>query len=471
MGGLTPYREKLESRIPWLELVPHHWQVFRAKVLFREIDERSDTGREELLSVSHLSGIRRRSELNANMFLARSNKGHKLCRPDDLVINTMWAWMGALGVSSHSGLVSPSYSVYRPRRELAFVPRYVHHLLRTPAYVVEYTHRSTGIHSSRLRLYPDQFLQIPVLLPPPGEQAAIVRFLEHASGHIDRFIRAKQKLIALLNEQKQAIIHRIMTRGLDPDVPMKDSGVPWLGEIPASWEVRKLKQCVTAVEQGWSPQCEAQPGGPDEWCVLKVGCVNGDTFATEQNKRLPSALGPRRELEIRHDDILVSRANTPELLGLAAVAEHPRPRLLLCDKLFRFRALAPYAPRFLVHALRARPSRAQIESSTNGASSSMQNIGQSVVKNLQLAAPRLEEQLRICAAIAEETGPIVRSIAQADRELTLMREYRTRLVADVVTGQLDVRAAAASLPALEPPEAHEPGAMDDPSDGEEERPS
>lgn len=166
-----------------------------------------------------------------------------------------------------------------------------------------------------------------------------------------------------------------------------------------------------------------------------------------QNKRLPQSLRPRPSLEIRDGDILVSRANTPELLGLAALADQPRPRLLLCDKLFRFRPLeGQAAARFLVHVIRARPSRVQIESSTNGASSSMQNIGQGVLRNLAVALPPLSEQKAICEHIAVHTRELVETINRAEREIALMREYGTRLVSDVVTGQLDVRAAARNLP-------------------------
>jgi type I restriction enzyme S subunit len=220
IDGLQPYAAYKQSALLWSGRVPSHWSELRAKCFFREIDERSHTGREDLLSVSHISGVKKRSESNATMFLAKSNKGHKRCQPGDLVINTMWAWMGALGVSRQSGLVSPSYGVYRPIDGSALRNEYVHHLVRTPQYVSEYIARSTGIHSSRLRLYPDQFLRIPLVCPPGDEQAAIVRFLNYANRRIERAIQTKKKLIALLNEQKQVIIHRAVTRGLDSNVPL-----------------------------------------------------------------------------------------------------------------------------------------------------------------------------------------------------------------------------------------------------------
>ena len=181
------------------------------------------------------------------------------------------------------------------------------------------------------RLPTERLRNIFVTVPPLHEQTAIVRYLDHVDRRVRRLVRAKRKLIALLAEQKQAIIHRAVTRGLDPDVPLKDSGVEWLGEVPAHWGVRRLKQVTTPIEQGWSPQCDAQEALNGDWGVLKVGCVNRDDFDVHQNKRLPKELEPREDLQIRDGDILVSRANTRELLGLAALVVNPRPRILLCD--------------------------------------------------------------------------------------------------------------------------------------------
>src|SRR5262249_50325835 len=153
-------------------------------------------------------------------------------------------------------------------------------------------------------------------------------------------------------------------------------------------------------------------------------------------------LTPEPGLEIQERDILVSRANTRELLGLAALIESPRPKLMLCDKLFRFRALLEFFnPAFLVRVLRSRPSREQIESSTNGASDSMQNVGQGVLRNLWVVMPSVHEQEQILAYIDLQTKPVVNQVTRLEHEIELLREYRTRLTADVVTGKLDVRGA------------------------------
>ena len=142
------------SGIEWLGEVPLHWDIRPAKFLFREVDDRSVRGEEELMSVSHITGVTTRASKNITMFQAADYTGHKLCRPGDVVINTMWAWMGALGVAHDTGIVSPAYGVYRPLPDSPLTPEYADLLLRTRPYIDEYTCRSTGIQSSRLRLYP-----------------------------------------------------------------------------------------------------------------------------------------------------------------------------------------------------------------------------------------------------------------------------------------------------------------------------
>jgi type I restriction enzyme S subunit len=200
IADLKAYPEYKDTGLPWLGELPAHWIMRRAKYLFREIDERSLTGKEVLLSVSHMTGVTPRSEKTITMFLAKSNVGHKLVRPNDLVINTLWAWMAALGVTKHAGIVSPAYGVYRPLAIGGLLPQFADQLLRTPIYAAEYLRRSTGVNSSRMRLYPEQFLRIPLICPPADEQAAIVRFLHWMNRRLERAIQAKRKELALVSE-------------------------------------------------------------------------------------------------------------------------------------------------------------------------------------------------------------------------------------------------------------------------------
>ena len=175
------------------------------------------------------------------MFKAESYVGHKLCWPGDLVINSLWAWSRGLGVSRHHGIISTAYGVYRCRDTNALEPRFVDELVRSSPFHWELRVRSKGVWTSRLQLTDESFLGAPFPLPPLPEQAAIVRFLDHADRKIFRYIRAKQMLIKLLEEQKQVISHRAVTRGLNPNVRLKASGVEWLGDVPEHWDVTRVK--------------------------------------------------------------------------------------------------------------------------------------------------------------------------------------------------------------------------------------
>ena len=442
---LGPYPRYKASGLSWIDDVPAHWQIRRNGQLFAQ---RKETGFADLpiLEVSLHTGVRvRRFDGAARKQVMSDRSKYKRTKKGDIAYNMMRMWQGAVGVAPEDGLVSPAYLVASPFAGVE--SSYFSELFRTTAYMGEVDAHSHGIVKDRNRLYWEDFKQIYSVCPPPDEQAAIIRYVEHIDRRHRQLLLGKHRLIAMLDEQRRAIVHRAVTQGLEQSVGLRDSGVQWLGEIPKHWHPYRLKYLITPVEQGWSPQCDAQSASENEWGVLKVGCVNRDYFDPSQNKKLPSTLSPVPELEIRSGDILVSRANTRELLGLAAVVTDTRPRLLLCDKLFRFRTLEQraYGP-FIVAAIRDKNSRVQIEASTNGASDSMQNIGQGVVKNIWLAVPPVDEQRLIVDRFTSETTFIDLAIAQERRRLALLREYRTRLVTDVVTGQLDVREAAASLP-------------------------
>ena len=212
--GLDPNVQLKPSGVEWLGDVPEHWEVQRAKFFFREADERSTTGTEELMSVSHITGVTPRKK-SVTMFLAESNMGYKLCRPGDIVINTMWAFMAALGVARQNGLVSPSYGVYRPLNTERLNNDYIDSLLRTQAYRTNYLIRSTGITSSRLRLYPESFLDIPLLCPPGTEQDAIVEHLERATADTNAAITRARRQIDLVQEYRTRLIADVVTGKLD----------------------------------------------------------------------------------------------------------------------------------------------------------------------------------------------------------------------------------------------------------------
>lgn len=199
-----------DSGVAWIGEIPAHWEIKRGKVLFEESDARSADGSEELLTVSQYTGITPRSQKNVNMFEALTLEGYKLCDVGDIAANTMWLWAGAIGVSAYSGVISPSYNVYRQKAE-NFVPSYLDCLLRAPMLVQEYASRSTGIRASRLRLYPKDFLDIMFPVPPVDEQQDIMSVLSEKFAAVDKLIAIKKSKIEKLEQYKKSLIYEYVT--------------------------------------------------------------------------------------------------------------------------------------------------------------------------------------------------------------------------------------------------------------------
>jgi type I restriction enzyme S subunit len=195
--------------------MPKHWEIERARWLFVERDERSETGEEELLSVSHLTGVTPRSEKDVNMFEAETTEGYKLCCAGDLVINTLWAWMGAMGVAPLDGIVSPAYNVYRLGNRLDAT--FVDALVRIPVFAEEATRHSKGVWSSRLRLYPDGFFEIRFPVPPLGEQREIAAYITKETLKLDTLRSATEATIALLKERRIALVAAAITGDVETD--------------------------------------------------------------------------------------------------------------------------------------------------------------------------------------------------------------------------------------------------------------
>lgn len=217
-NGLNSNAPLRNSGIPWLGLIPEHWEIERCKWLLTERDERSTTGEEEMLTVSHITGVTPRSEKEVNMFEAETNEGYKLCQAGDLVINTLWAWMGAMGTARVPGMVSPAYNVYTPGPRLT--SDYVDALVRIPVFAQEAIRFSKGVWSSRLRLYPEGLYEIWFPVPPLSEQRAIVAHIATETAKLDALRASAERTIRLLKERRSALISAAVTGKIQiPDSP------------------------------------------------------------------------------------------------------------------------------------------------------------------------------------------------------------------------------------------------------------
>lgn len=444
--GLQPYSKYKESGLPWLGRCPSHWNLRRTKLILREIDSRTRTGKEQLLRVSQYTGVTERKAddgSDAPDTRAASLVGYKQVEPHDLVINIMLAWNGSMGVSRFKGIASPAYCVYR-FRDGAF-PWYFHHLFRTPLYKGRIKAASTGVVESRLRLYSDDLGRLEALLPPSDEQAAIVRFLDHANRKIDGFIRAKRKLIALLNEQKQAIIHHAVTRGLNPNAPLKPTGIPWLGDIPNHWEIRRMKYLLREIDRRSSKGSET---------LLRVSQYTGITprlaedGSGKADTRAESLVGYK---VVQPSDIVINIMLAWN--GSLAVSEYDG---IVSPAYCVYRFNDGMHPWFFHHLLRTTTYKGRIRIASTGVIESRLRLYSDDLGRIEAIVPPLKEQQAIIDTIRIKTYGLSTAIARTEREIALMQEYRTRLTADVVTGKLDVRPAAALLPDLPADSAAEP---------------
>jgi type I restriction enzyme, S subunit len=448
IADLKPYPRYRAAEGEWLGKIPSHWTIRRMKYVVRETDSRSKTGKEQLLRVSQYTGVtQRRSEENFEEPDTRADSlvGYKRVEPNDLVINIMLAWNGSLGVSPYAGITSPAYCVYRFGRKVH--PWYFHSLLRSPAYKARIKALSTGVVESRLRLYSDDLGRIEGLVPPADEQVAIVRFLDWANGRLERAIWVKRKAIALLNEQKQAIIHRAVTRGLDPSVPLKPSGIRWRGDIPQHWEVATLRRHwrVTDCKHLTVPFVDE---GMPLASVVEVQPFLLDLSRCKRTRPEWYRLLIEGDRKPRRGDLIYCRNAS---VGACALVETDVDFAMGQDVCL-IRSTSENQ-RFLNYLLHSPFMDHQLELLLVG--STFKRINISEIKALAVLVPPRHEQDAICEFLDAGMVAYDTAISRVEREIELLREYRTRLVDDVVTGKLDVREVARRLPDEAPPEAAE----------------
>ena len=427
--ALKPYPAYKDSGVEWLGDVPAHWEVLRLKQICRLAygDALADAVRRD--------GAVQVLGSNGRVGFHDSANTKAPC----IVIGRK----GSFGKVNYSP--DPAFAIdttfFVDSRFSSANIRWLFFLLRWLR-LDEVTRDSAVPGLDREDTY-----QRPGVLPPLSEQAAIVRFLDHADRRIRRYIRAQQQLIALLEEKKQAIIHRAVTRGLDPNVRLKDSGVEWLGDVPAHWEIKRLKSMVPRIDQGVSPQADNYLADGTAWGVLKAGCVNRGVFRETEHKCLAAGFVFDSVLAVAVGDVLVSRSSgSPHLVGSVGRVSSLNYKLILSDKTFRLIFNQNVDADFMVMAMNSRYYRQQVEQAISGAEGLANNLQLSSLRAFFFVVPSTDEQHDIVGYLGRSTNELSEAVAQAERETSLLREYRTRLIADVVTGKFDVREAAARLP-------------------------
>lgn len=431
--SLPRYPEYKASGAAWLGEVPRHWGAIRYKNVF----------------------VEKNSIVGAALPSGSISFGRVVFKDDEFLLETTKA--SYQEVLSGEFLINPinlNYDLKSLRTALSEIDTCV-----SPAYIVLKSKAVSDKSYLKYQLHMFDLFHMKTLgagvrqtitfndiggcytvLPPLFEQTQIAAFLDRETGKIDALIAEQRRLVELLAEKRQAVISHAVTKGLNPNAKMKDSGIEWLGEVPEHWDVCTARRVIERIEQGWSPECESRPAEPQEWGVLKAGCVNRGLFNEDDNKALPENLQPILEYEVHKGDVLMSRASgSPDLVGSVAFVELTRPHLMLSDKIFRIKLNIRFSPRFFVSLFNSSLLRAQIVQSISGAEGLANNLPQSSMKRFFITLPLIEEQQSISAFLDTETAKFDTLTAEANRAIELLQERRSALISAAVTGKVDVR--------------------------------
>ncbi len=423
----NPYPAYKPSGIPWLGDVPAHWDLPRSKTILRERSEKGHPN-EPLLAATQTKGVVRKEQYENRTVLALKNLHLlKLVDVGDFVIS-LRSFQGGIEYARERGIISPAYTVVYSE-DPAF-HAYLAWLFKSQPYIENLTLHVTGIRQGQNIDY-TELSRSRIPLPPPPEQAAIVRYLDRADERIRRYISAKRKLIDLLEEEKQAVIHRAVTRGLDDDARLKPSGVEWLGDVPAHWEIARLKGHVVNVIDITDKR------NPDE---IYIALEHVESWTGKVSDAGNDVQFDSRVKRFQVGDVLFGKLRP----YLAKVASPNRNGVCVGEFLVLRCRNYSFISDYLEYLLRSKSIIDAINSSTFGAK--MPRANWDFIGSMRFSFPPLPEQTAIVEYLDKATANIDAAIARARRLIELLEEYRTRLIADVVTGKLDVRDAAARAP-------------------------
>ena len=443
IGDLKPYAEYEETGLPWLGKVPAHWGLVPNRGLVRRrkvlVGNRHSDYR--LLSLTKQGVIIRDLSTGKGKFSSDMGTSQEV-REGDVVfcLFDVPETPRTVGLSRYSGMITGAYTVFeflgncQPEYFESFYKAMDDRKLLSPLY--------SGLRNT---IPAERFLGTKTPLPPPEEQATIVRVLDWANGRLERAIRAKRKVIALLNEQKQAIIHRAVTRGLDPSAPLKASGILWLGDIPMHWDVRRLRTSIFDCINGlWG----TDPDGKSDITCVRVADFDRNNLRVsllrKTTRAIPEAARAKRLLQ--PGDLLLEKSGGGDKQPVGAVVIYEESEPAVCSN---FVARMPIADghhsgfiNYLHCALYARRINVPSIKQTTG----LQNLDWKSYLSEMVAFPPAAEQMAISDFLDFERERFADAISRLEREIDFLREYRTRLVVDLVTGTLDVREAATLLP-------------------------
>lgn len=415
------YPSYKDTGVDWLGEIPEHWEICKTKYIWKEVISLSENEDENLLSVSQYTGVSQ----NNNDSRSSSLVGYKNVIENNLVINIMLAWLGGVGLSQLKGVVSPAYSVYELLIRESY-PSYYHYLYRTSLYLDEFARKSKGVVPSRWRMYTEDFGQVLTICPPPAEQKQIADYLDKKTGQIDIAINQKEQMIELLKERKQILINRAVTRGLNSDVPLKYSGIEWIGQIPEHWEVRKLKYIFDKIQTGKTPTTSMQK--------YFNGSVNWYNPSDLNKKFLIKSEKTLSHYAIEQNVINIFPKNSVLIIGIGGTSG--KTAYLSEDATFNQQITGFHSNiqnnKYLFFVLK---SNSYIFLKTANYTT-LPIINNEYFKGYLIALPPLSEQQEIVSYIEQNTEKIDRAIAQKQQEIEKLKEYKATLIDSAVTGKI-----------------------------------
>lgn len=452
---MKKYDKYIDSNIPLLNAIPAHWSLIKLRFLGEfsssGIDKHIIEG-EPLVKIinytdvySNLSKTLRCDREYMVVSCPKSKLQEHLVEKGDLIFTPSSETIDEIGFSSlvDEELKNTSFSYHVVR--FKFKKEVDHNFkkyLCNNHYVLNYfSSESTG--STRKILDRGAFKNTIVVLPTLEEQPQIAKYLDHQTSIIDQLIKQKEKLIKLLKEKRQAVINEAVTKGLNPNATMKDSGIEWLGNVPENWNVTKLKFIIKELESGVSVNSENIPIDTNslEKAVLKTSCVFNYSFNPQENKKVVEDEIDRVKCPVRSNTIIISRMNTPDLVGASGYVEKDYPNLFLPDRLWQtvINNEMDVDVEFISYILKSDIYRGVFSIIATGTSPSMKNIAQGSFLDLSIPFPNRDEQKSIKEYLKQFDNRTTNALKIIEESIDKLTEYRQSIISEVVTGKIDVR--------------------------------
>lgn len=428
-------REMKESGIEWIGEIPEDWGVIPHKFVMGKVKYICEKYEgEDIISLT-MRGVIVRDLVNPSGKMPASFDGYQRVTAGNLLLCLfdIDVTPRCVGLIKNDGLTSPAYSQFALKNNNS--ANYYDYLLRMIDDNKSFLHLSKNLRSS---LTETDFGQILTIVPSHSEQQRIADYLDQKCAEIDSIVENTKASIEEYKAYKQSVITEAVTKGLNPNAPMKDSGVEWIGEIAGHWEITPLKYCIDKIESGTSVNSAFYPASEHEIGVMKTSCVYGNSFNPNENKCVNLDEIERVKCSVKKRTIIVSRMNTPELVGACGYVNKDYQNLYLPDRLWQVFFCESFSSRFIWHYLSSNGSKFWIASIATGTSSSMKNITQSQFSNILMPLPELSEQQQIADYLDLRCSDIDNLISQKQQIISELETYKKSLIYECVTGKREV---------------------------------